>query len=371
MVHGPRKVSEYRRRRQEEVKTKLGAQDEKLFHDGQIALEAVEEIHLSIKASKRMDDHITTAVLDGLVKDMLQPGSRPHAKLIHEKSRRLVMTAKEQLIASSGHEQQPIMPHGVPSPQNRTISKSSTRSQRNSHNARPPVRTSFSSTEDGVSQSQQLSSPDTSHQSLTQDHFGHSNNDISATYSGHVRHGASQQPSPSPSVSDRPDAHRAFPSAEAQGNPLDPSSLNNKGPKRHYSTNDRDIRINTNMVHDTRSSHTIEPKLSLPQQTLKQNAELSSDHLDQDIGSQIQSGLSNPPKTAPSTPLQKEVSREPRVPPERDGKLEEKQLKRPEVSRKAGLQWKEDKKSGIKKPLLGEEYLPELHARDHVSHIDR
>lgn len=88
--HGWKRVAEYRRQRSVEVETKGGGEGEHIFHyDGNL-LDAVDNIHQDILKKTLASHHITRSVLDRLVNDMLQHGTRPQAKLVFEKSKRLI-----------------------------------------------------------------------------------------------------------------------------------------------------------------------------------------------------------------------------------------------------------------------------------------
>ena len=92
---GWNKVQEYRRQRQEEARQILGHDGEHLFHDGSKVLEAVHEAHGTTIKRQRISDFVTVEVLRSLVEDMLQAdGTRPHAKLVFEKSKRIIRNAE-------------------------------------------------------------------------------------------------------------------------------------------------------------------------------------------------------------------------------------------------------------------------------------
>lgn len=88
-------VVDYRRQRSKEVKDKGGGEGEYIFHFEGDRLSAVENIHQRILKARFASNHITRSILK-LVDDMLQKGDRPHAKLVHEKSKRLVKDCKQR-----------------------------------------------------------------------------------------------------------------------------------------------------------------------------------------------------------------------------------------------------------------------------------
>lgn len=93
--HGWRRVVEYRRQRSVEIKAKGGDEGEHMFHvDGNL-LDAVHNIHQDILGKSLTSGHITQSVLDRLVGEMLlRDESRPHAKWVFDKSKRLISEAE-------------------------------------------------------------------------------------------------------------------------------------------------------------------------------------------------------------------------------------------------------------------------------------
>lgn len=84
------RLAEYRRRRSIEVANKGGGKGEYVFHFEGNLLETVKDIHANILGKTVVEKRITRLILDRLVSDMLQPETRPHAKLVCEKSWRLI-----------------------------------------------------------------------------------------------------------------------------------------------------------------------------------------------------------------------------------------------------------------------------------------
>ena len=88
--YGWKRVHEYRRQRSAEIEVKGRVSGEQIFHWDESILEAVDGIHQDMLQKSLSKDLITRSVLDRLVGDLLQHGSRPHAKQVFEKSKRLV-----------------------------------------------------------------------------------------------------------------------------------------------------------------------------------------------------------------------------------------------------------------------------------------
>lgn len=98
--HGWKRVDEYRRRRSDEIETKGGAAGEYIFHwDGSL-LDAVDNIHQDMLAKNTVKDLLTRSVLDRLVVDMLQHESRPYAKFVFDRSKRLIKECEKRLGVS-------------------------------------------------------------------------------------------------------------------------------------------------------------------------------------------------------------------------------------------------------------------------------
>ena len=98
--YGWKRVVEYRSRRSGEVEAKGGDKGENIFHfDGNL-LDAVESIHHDILGKSHVSDYVTRSILDRLVVDMLQHGTRPSAKLVFEKSKRLIKEAESKFGVS-------------------------------------------------------------------------------------------------------------------------------------------------------------------------------------------------------------------------------------------------------------------------------
>ena len=98
--HGWKRVVEYRRQRKAEVEAEGGGEGEHVFHfDGNL-LDAVNNIHEDMLGKKTTKDFITRSVLDRLVTDMLQHNARPDAKLVFEKSKRLIKDCETRFEVS-------------------------------------------------------------------------------------------------------------------------------------------------------------------------------------------------------------------------------------------------------------------------------
>ena len=98
--YGWRRVEEYRRRRSSEVQIRGGVSGEHHFHWGDGLLDAVSDTHEDILGKNVVKDISTRSVLGGLVVEMLQHGSRPDARLVFEKSIRLVKECEKRLGVS-------------------------------------------------------------------------------------------------------------------------------------------------------------------------------------------------------------------------------------------------------------------------------
>ena len=99
--HGWKRVVEYRRRRSDEIEAKGGGPGEYIFHwDGSL-LDAVNIIHQDMLGKIAVKDILTRSVLDRLVDDMLQHESRPYAKNVFDRSKRLVKECEKRLGVSA------------------------------------------------------------------------------------------------------------------------------------------------------------------------------------------------------------------------------------------------------------------------------
>lgn len=126
--HGWNKVVEYRRRRRTEFKEKI-CKDGECFHDGRNVLDTVKQIHSETLTNRRVNDHVTPSVLEGLVRQMMiVEGSRLPAKFVFEESKRIIQDAKTKLaetthnmvqhdkchsLSQAGHSL-PLMPPNLP-----------------------------------------------------------------------------------------------------------------------------------------------------------------------------------------------------------------------------------------------------------------
>lgn len=78
-----------------EIETKDGDKGEETFHFDGSLLDTVENIHQEMLDNCPVKDNLTRSVLDRLVVDMLQHQSRPHAKFVFERSKRLIKDAEK------------------------------------------------------------------------------------------------------------------------------------------------------------------------------------------------------------------------------------------------------------------------------------
>lgn len=97
---GWKRVVEYRRQRSVEIQAKGGGEGEHIFHYEGKLLDAVDNIHHNILETSLSGHHITRSVLDSLVEDMLQHGTRPPAKFVFDKTKRLVRDAEKKFGVS-------------------------------------------------------------------------------------------------------------------------------------------------------------------------------------------------------------------------------------------------------------------------------
>ena len=98
--HGWKRVDEYRRRRSDEIEARGGPPGEHIFHwDGSL-LDAVDNIHQDMLGKTTVKDLLTRSVLDRLIVDMLQHGSRPYAQFVFDRSKRLVKECEKRLGVS-------------------------------------------------------------------------------------------------------------------------------------------------------------------------------------------------------------------------------------------------------------------------------
>lgn len=97
---GWKRVREYRRQRSAEIDGKAGGVGEHIFHFGGSLLDTVDNIHQDMLGEGTVKHLITRLVLDRLVSELLQHGSRPYAKQVFEKSKRLVRDCEKRLGVS-------------------------------------------------------------------------------------------------------------------------------------------------------------------------------------------------------------------------------------------------------------------------------
>ena len=96
---GWEQLAEYRNRRIEEMEQSTGKRED-CFHDGIInLLTAVRQSHDDITTSYRVDDPITSAVVEHLILDMMlmKEAQRPTAQVAYAKSRRIIEKAKDKI----------------------------------------------------------------------------------------------------------------------------------------------------------------------------------------------------------------------------------------------------------------------------------
>ena len=93
---GWKRVREYRRQRSAEIEAKEGGIGEHIFHFGGNLLDTVDNIHRDMLRKVTIQHSITRSVLDRLVFELLQHGTRPHAKFVYEMSKRLIQDCEKR-----------------------------------------------------------------------------------------------------------------------------------------------------------------------------------------------------------------------------------------------------------------------------------
>ena len=96
--YGWDRVLEYRCRRQEEVKQKLGVDGEHLFHDGYDVLKTVQEMHEEITRRPRSIDHVIVEILRFLNDNMLLTEDEPRhtAQQVYHRSKSIINKIREK-----------------------------------------------------------------------------------------------------------------------------------------------------------------------------------------------------------------------------------------------------------------------------------
>ena len=91
---GNKMLQEYRRRRENEIRTNQGGGGNYRFHHNSQVLDVVNQIHQNTKERCKVKDRVTKDVLSQLLGDMLQrPDGRGSAKFLHEKCERKITDA--------------------------------------------------------------------------------------------------------------------------------------------------------------------------------------------------------------------------------------------------------------------------------------
>ena len=93
---GWKRVVQYRRQRSEEVERKGGDSGEYIFHHDDSLLESVRNIHSDMMNKDESMHKVTRQILDHVVDEMLQQGSRPDAKLVFKKTKRQIKRTRDQ-----------------------------------------------------------------------------------------------------------------------------------------------------------------------------------------------------------------------------------------------------------------------------------
>ena len=94
---GWKRVVEYRRQRQAEVRARQGLDGEEVFHDGHCPLHAVHGMHKAISENSRDMDLVTVDILQVLQENMLlsRDESRYSAKDVYYKTRNIIKNARK------------------------------------------------------------------------------------------------------------------------------------------------------------------------------------------------------------------------------------------------------------------------------------
>ena len=94
LVLGKEALEGFRKHRAEETSDLCGFEDQGCFHNGETVLESVISVHEKVCRSIRNSDHITRAVIENMLSEMLdQADGRPHARQLRRRSRRILEKA--------------------------------------------------------------------------------------------------------------------------------------------------------------------------------------------------------------------------------------------------------------------------------------
>lgn len=120
VVSGMDGLQRYRLQREEETKCLGDFKDGDCFHNGEDTLNAVESMHISLREDTRSSDHVTDAVWNSMIKEMLEMSDRPSTKQLLLKSRRILRDAEAKLSSaitrSSPSALRPRTPPEPPTP---------------------------------------------------------------------------------------------------------------------------------------------------------------------------------------------------------------------------------------------------------------
>ena len=103
VVSGIAGLQRYRFQREEETKCLRDFKDGNSFHNGERILKAVESMHINLREDIRSSDHVTDAVWNTMVEEMLDVSDRPNTRQLLKKSGRILRDAEEKLNSAMSH----------------------------------------------------------------------------------------------------------------------------------------------------------------------------------------------------------------------------------------------------------------------------
>ncbi|KAL9125734.1 MAG: hypothetical protein Q9217_005105 [Psora testacea] len=328
---GWKRVLQYRRQRQDEIKQLLDLDGEHLFHDGDNVLKVVQDIHGHIAETARPIDDVTVEILRLVADDMLLNEDEPRysAKQVFHRSRRVIKAIRNKFEVSASEvfwrkdedngdtsdpEERPKTPPSVPPGY---IDGSGASSRVNTSTTARPI-------------SMQSASPATSYQSSHIDRFNALS--INTRDLDHQQgHGRPQR------------GTMGETSNEAGSVPQNKASLRRSHTEKKRSNSPRrySVKYFPGSFSDPPSPNQ-DSKLPTPPPSS------SSDYPH--------------PKSSPAA--------DNHIPPKSKYQRHQEEPKRPHLSLYEGLSWKVKKKNGYPSSLNGQENLTYLNGRDHIFVID-
>lgn len=385
---GWKRVLEYRRRRQDEVKDNLGLGGEQLFHDGKEVLGIVKYTHDHIGKGARDIDHVTVEILRFLNDDMLLNERQPRssAKRIYEMSKQVIKATREKFKVPAtefssakdeecGHADDsdedetpmtpPVVPPGYIGSSARSARKAAVTGLSNFVSTRPVSINSM------ISHSSGLRSATTTRQyhSVVRHEDAQDGLDESPLF-GPFRSesfGLHDLPDPSPSpVSSHPES----PIDRFKALSINTEDLEHSQGRRRPHAETMGATTNRAMFSAAdRASVQRSQSEKTPSEHPHRYSVRSASGSFSDSPSPIhEAKLPTPPPSSSSNHHRSESS--PNVEGVRSGSKNRPQqadLERSHLSLSEGLLWKERKKEGHHTPLKGQENLSYLNQRDHVS----